>query len=396
MSATITASRPGRTQARRPWAADGVVAAAAGVAGVLGSPTVSFATPTQTAYTLLVIGGCAALLLRRRAPRLCLGLLVLLLAVHLPLVQMGPYAGVVCLIGACTTQTRLDAGWRWGFLALFYAVATGGIVTALSAADGAVQPVPLVAAYALLTVAALIGATRRNAADRYRLAVERADILETRHEIERRLAALEERSRIAREMHDILGHSLNAVAVLSEGARHAVRSDPERADAALADIGRLSRSAVDEVRDLIDVLRTEDDHVDRAPAPSLADLPELVSGFRSTGTVIRTRVDGDPGSLPGHLGCTAYRIVQEAITNAVKHAPGAAITIRVTIGDADVDLLVTNARPAVPRKAGDGQGHGLIGIRERVRAAGGTVEAGPDPATGGWRLHARLPRRRPC
>ncbi|WP_345406185.1 hypothetical protein [Nonomuraea salmonea] len=114
MSATITASRPGRTQARRPWAADGVVAAAAGVAGVLGSPTVSFATPTQTAYTLLVIGGCAALLLRRRAPRLCLGLLVLLLAVHLPLVQMGPYAGVVCLIGACTTQTRLDAGWRWG------------------------------------------------------------------------------------------------------------------------------------------------------------------------------------------------------------------------------------------------------------------------------------------
>ncbi|MEV4569436.1 sensor histidine kinase [Nonomuraea sp. NPDC049419] len=396
MSASVAASRMRAHAVRHLWAADCAVAATAGLAGVLGSPTVSFATGTQAVYTVLVIGGCAAMLLRRRMPRLCLGLLVLLLAVHLPLVQLGPYAGVVCLVGAYTTQTRLDRAWRWGYLALFCAVATGGIVTALAATGGAAQPVPLAAAYALLTVAALIGAMRRNAAERYRLAVERADLLEARHETGRRLAVLEERGRIAREMHDILGHSLNAVAVLSEGARHAVRSDPDRTDAALADIGRLSRSAVDEVRDLIDVLRTEDGPAERGPAPSLAELSGLVSGFRFTGTVVRTQVEGDPGGLPGQLGRTAYRIVQEAITNAVKHAPGAAITIRVTITDTGVDLLVTNARPDAPREAGAGEGHGLIGIRERVRAAGGTVEAGPDPATGGWQVHARLPRRRPC
>jgi len=281
---------------------------------------------------------------------------------------------------------------------VFYAGAAAAILTALSVTGGIgrPQPIPLVAAYALLTVAALTGATRRHAGERYRLAVERANILEARQGTERRLAALEERSRIAREMHDILGHSLNAVAVLSEGARHVLRSAPDRADAALADIGRLSRSAVDEVRGLIDVLRTEDDPADGRPAPSLGDIPDLVSGFRSTGTVIRTRVDGDPDTLPGHLGLTAYRIVQEATTNAVKHATGAAITIRVTISDTAVDILVANGRPAAARRdPGSSQGHGLIGIRERVRAAGGTVDAGPDAATGGWKVHARLPRRRP-
>jgi signal transduction histidine kinase len=201
---------------------------------------------------------------------------------------------------------------------------------------------------------------------------------------------VEERARIAREMHDILGHSLNTIAVQAEGARYALRADPDRADQALADIGRLSRAAVDEVRDLIDVLRTDDDPAATHPTPSLRDLPHLIGTFQRVGTSIRLRLDGEVNDVPRQVGLTAYRIIQESLTNAITHAADAPVLVRATIVERALDVLVTNGRPHRTNTR-QGGGHGLIGMRERVLALGGTIDAGPDPATGGWRVAARLP-----
>src|SRR5690606_33136854 len=134
----------------------------------------------------------------------------------------------------------------------------------------------------------------------YKAAVERATELEARQDAERRLAAVKERTRIAREMHDILGHSMNVIAMQAEGARYVLRSDPDQADAALGNIARLSREAVDEVRDLIDVLRADDEPATTRPAPSLTDVAELIGSYRGANDRIRLQVSGDLAAVPAH------------------------------------------------------------------------------------------------
>jgi signal transduction histidine kinase len=368
-------------------------AAVVALVGIISAPT----PPTHVVHAVVVVGCSLAMLLRRSHPLLALPVMAVLLTGHLLVAaRPGLFPGVVCVIAAYTTQTRLAGPLRWGLLACTYVGAGVGV---------AVSPIPgladdwrsrglvVVAVGTALTVAALTGVVRRNTRARYDLAVERARVLDAQRAGERRLAGAEERARIAREMHDILGHSLNTIAVQAEGARYALHTDADRADRALADIGRLSRAAVDEVRDLIDVLRTEDDPATTGPAPSLRDLPDLIGSFERAGTATRLRVEGAVDDVPGRVGLAAYRIVQESLTNASTHAGGAPVLVRVTIVDRAVDVLVSNGRPdrADIRR---GAGHGLIGMRERVLALGGTLDAGPDPATGGWRVTAHLPRSR--
>ncbi|MCX4473027.1 Sensor histidine kinase DesK [Micromonospora sp. MW-13] len=362
--------------------------------GAVSAPTISFAAPAQVVYAIVVAGCSLAVLLRRSRPILALSIMAVLLAVHLLIVaRPGLFPGVICLIAAYTTQTQLAGPWRWGVLAGTYVGATVGV---------AMSPIPglgedwrsrglmIAAVGTALTVAALTGVVRRNARDRYDLAVERARALEAQQASEQRLAAVEERARIAREMHDILGHSLNTIAVQAEGARYALHTDPDRADRALADIGQLSRAAVNEVRDLIDVLRTENDPATTQPTPTLRDLPSLIGTLQRAGTPIRLRIDGEVNDVPGHVGLAAYRIIQESLTNAITHADGAPVVVRTTIDDHSLDVLVSNGRPNHTGTR-PGSGHGLIGMRERVLALGGTLDAGPDPATGGWRVTAHLP-----
>jgi signal transduction histidine kinase len=199
-------------------------------------------------------------------------------------------------------------------------------------------------------------------------------------------AAVEERLRIARDLHDLVGHGLTGIAVQSSTARLAVEDgDLDQARAALQAVERSARDALAEVRQLLGVLRSEQGP---APAQGLADLPALVAEAQGRGADVR--LDLRAGPVPAAVGLTAYRVVQEALTNAARHAPGAAVRVVVEDEAGGVRVRVEDCGAStVP--ASPGTGHGLIGMRERVHAAGGTVEAGPRRA-GGWRVDVHLPR----
>ncbi|MBN6777452.1 two-component sensor histidine kinase [Pseudoclavibacter alba] len=385
----------------QPWVADLLLGALGGFLGAIGRPTLSFVTYEQTAYSIIVFGCSVALIFRRMRPRLSLAAIGVLLVLHLVTVQeLTLFAGAVCLIAAYTTQTQLFAPWRWGYVAVIYVGAAAAVLTSsIPAADTEwkVRLAIAAAAAALVTVALLAGTVRRTRKARYEDALERAAVLEARQTVERRLAAVEERTRIAREMHDVLGHSLNTIAVQAEGARYLIRTDPDRTDQALAVIGRLSRTAVDDVRDLINVLGTDHDTEARTrPTPSLRDIGALISELQHTRAPIRLHVDGDLGAVPDQVGLAGYRIVQEGITNVLKHAYGAAASVRIVVHDRAVDLTILNTSPGQSQTTRrDGSHQGIIGMQERARALGGTFTAGPNPNTGGWCVSASLPWRQP-
>jgi signal transduction histidine kinase len=378
---------------------DLALALAVALAGVVGQSAAS-SSAERTAYWVVVVGCCAALTIRTGRPHASLTGLAAFLLLHVVLVErLSVFAAVVCMVAAYTAGARLGPLWRWVFLAATY---LGPVAAILLSADPGLgdswsaRAVLAALTCAMITVAALSGALRRRGRARVELALDRAAVLEAQQDTERRLAAVEERTRIAREMHDILGHSLGAIAVQAEGARYVLASDPTTVDRALADIGRLSRGAVDEVRGLVDVLRDDDEPATRRPAPTLEDLSELVGSFRHSGTVVRLRLENeetdDANVVPAHVGLAAYRIVQEALTNAVKHAGQAPVMIRVRVAKRRAELLIVNGRPTGARPGPTGRrGHGLTGMRERARALGGTFVAGPDPATGGWRVAATVP-----
>jgi signal transduction histidine kinase len=197
-------------------------------------------------------------------------------------------------------------------------------------------------------------------------------------------ARTEERTRIARELHDVIAHSLTVTLLHIAGARMTVRFDPADADRALAEAERLGRASLDEVRATVGLLRTPAEPGDAAPLPGLAAVPDLVERFRAAGAPVALTVDGDPAGVPATTGLAVYRVVQESLTNAAKHAPGAPVDVRVGCGDGAVEVVVDSAgRP------GTGHGLGLDGMRERAASLGGTLTAGPGGP--GWRVRAELP-----
>jgi signal transduction histidine kinase len=213
-------------------------------------------------------------------------------------------------------------------------------------------------------------------------------------------ALQEERLRIARELHDVLAHSLSVVTVQAGVGRRVGATRPAEALRALRSVEDASRGALDELRHLLCLLRSDDEPDDGtlgpapalAPAPGLGDLDSLAAKVRAAGTPVRVDLTGDVTALPPVATLTAYRIVQEALTNVVRHAPGAAATVRVGIGPAGVRIRVTDTGPA-PRAAvlpGGGEGHGIVGMRERAAIFGGTVDAGALPH-GGFQVAAFLP-----
>lgn len=385
-----------RASARqRRWMSDLALAVLVLALGILSTPSISVSTIEQRLYSLVVLGTSIALVFLHTAPRVSLTAIGTLLIAHVFVVgELTVFAGAACLIAAYTIQTQLASPWRWGYTLVVYLGAGLAAVNSMTpvrtqwSARLEVLGVVLLA----VTVAMLTGIVRRGRAQRYEAALARAAFLEASRETELRLTAVEERSRVARDMHDILSHSLNAIAVQAEGARYVLRTAPEQADTALAKIGSLSRAAVDEVRDLIDVLHTDDETASRHPAPSLADVPDLIASFRNAR--IRLNTSGDVSEVPSHVALSGYRIVQEALTNAAKYAPAAAVIVRVAVTQRVVDLVIANGPSSNPGPATRSGGHGLVGMRERARTLGGTVQAGPDAATGGWKVVARLPRSR--
>jgi len=217
---------------------------------------------------------------------------------------------------------------------------------------------------------------------------ERAARLERDREEQALAAVAEERARIARELHDIVGHSVSVMTVQAAGVRSLLRPDQEREREALMIIEQTGREALAEMRRLVGVLRRPEEAPALAPQPSLEHVDRLVSQAREAGLPVELRVEGDPVQLSAGVDLTAYRLVQEGLTNAIKHARAQHAEVIVRYRDGNVELTVSDDGQ------GDGEGekggNGLVGMRERVSVYGGELDAGPRPE-GGFRLHATLP-----
>jgi signal transduction histidine kinase len=226
-------------------------------------------------------------------------------------------------------------------------------------------------------------------------AEERLARLEREREEDARLAVAEERARIARELHDVVGHCVSVMTVQSSAVRRLLRTDQEKERAALLTVEQAGREALVEMRRLVSVLRTdqaEGAEPSLTPLPGLSLVPNLVSQAIETGLAVQLRVEGEPVPLPASIDLAAYRLVQEGLTNAIKHADAQSVDVLVRYASDQVEVAVSDDGRGVNGRGADG-GHGLVGMRERVGLFGGQLEAGPG-ASGGYRLRAMLPTAR--
>ena len=371
---------------------------------------------------------CTAIALRRLhplAPTYSVCVIGAALTVHLAVfADASVLALVSCLLAAETTQSRMRRPWNLVLLALIYA----GLVPAACRAGETIDPqatggsvnrliIPIVTGWALVSVTALVGASRRRARERVERALERAEILRAQQDTERRLAVVQERQRIARDVHDLVGHSLSVIGMQAAGARAVLASDPGAADAALAVIGEISRRAVDEVRALVDVLRTDEDpppavedtkgiegiegieDVDRttvavrpgampagrdaeavlAPvgeaSPGLEEVPVLIARSRRAGLPVSLSLS-QTGDVAPEVGRAVYRGVQEALTNVMRHAAGAPTTVALTVGDA-LEAVVTNEKNEESYSDG---AVGAVGAADAASPGAGLHGDGEEPA----------------
>jgi signal transduction histidine kinase len=204
-------------------------------------------------------------------------------------------------------------------------------------------------------------------------------------------ALLEERRRIARDMHDFVGHGLAAVMLQVTSARHVLRRDPASAEEALRAAEALGRSSMDELRRTVGLLRSADEPGGVAPPlPSAGEVASLVEYAQAAGLAVELRTRGDIARIPPAVGVALYRIAQESLANAARHAPRARTVLELELADGQVRLVAETSGPAAePAKASDRSRYGLVGMRERAVALGGELAAGPTPA--GWRVSCRLP-----
>ncbi|WP_329336372.1 sensor histidine kinase [Streptomyces sp. NBC_00663] len=227
---------------------------------------------------------------------------------------------------------------------------------------------------------------------------ERASRLEKEREAQAKVAVAAERARIARELHDVVAHNVSVMVVQADGAAYVLDAAPDQARKALETISSTGRQALAEMRRLLGVLRTgEHQEVgEYVPQPDVEQIDDLVEQCRTSGLPVDFKVEGTPRPLPSGVELTAYRIVQEALTNTRKHGgPNAGASVRLVYFDDGLGLLVEDDGKGAPHElyedgGADGQGHGLIGMRERVGMVGGTLDAGPRPG-GGFRISALLP-----
>ena len=230
----------------------------------------------------------------------------------------------------------------------------------------------------------LLSAAASRHSERARLAEERA----RRMEEEARQAVEDERGRITRELHDVLAHSVSVMTVQASAVRRLLKPEQEREREALMTVEETGRQALAEMRRLLGIMRTESERPALAPQPGLGTLPELVEQVRQSGLPVELTVEGTPVKLPAGVDLSAYRIVQEALTNTLKHAGPAHAWVAVRYEGEDVEIEVAN--DGASDGVNDGGGHGLVGMRERVALCGGELQSGPRPG-GGFQISARLP-----
>ncbi|WP_217184158.1 sensor histidine kinase [Streptomyces sp. AC495_CC817] len=345
---------------------------------------------------LLAAGVCAAPLLSITRPRTAIAVFCVAVFV-LPLTASA--AG-----GAA-------APWPWSVPALLSFVLLVGVVTYRHGAGLGVIPLlvglaatlaaPLVrgdivagdAATANLIVAASVSggayliavllAGRARIGEELTREREHSAVEESRREL------VEERARIARELHDVIAHSMSVIQVQASTARYRLPELGEAAVGEFDDIAATARASLTEMRRMLGVLRTEDQAAELAPQQGIDDVPALVEGVRRAGAAVDIVIDGDAAGVPSSVQIASFRIVQEALSNAVRHAPGAPIRVGLVIDEEAVHIRVRNdaARSA---STATGSGFGLRGMRERATLLGGTLSAGPS-TDGGWTVEAAIP-----
>jgi signal transduction histidine kinase len=371
---------PGRPTGWRGWAFDSslaLVAAALEVGQVFG-----FDGSPPVAAVVFALSAGAVLVLRRRAPLVTLGVSLaavcgVALAGAAPL-AFAPLVALYAVAARCERNVSLSA-LALTAVVTFVAIAAGPD-------DELSDPITAVACAVAAWGLGVYVETRRES----RRERERRDALLARERDQLdRIAAHEERASIARELHDIVAHSVAVMLVGVRGARDVLRSDPDVADATLGKVETSAEQSLAELRRLLALLRAPADGAESRPQPSLAQLDELVAEYRDAGLPVSLERVGTQRPLPGGFELSVYRIVQEALTNVLKHAHPERVVVTLAFRDSRLDLEVIDDG-ALPRQDPVVPGHGLVGMRERVALLGGELEAGPG-AAGGFRIAARLP-----
>jgi signal transduction histidine kinase len=341
---------------------------------------------TPAAAFILVGVACLVLAWRRRWPVAVLGVSVAAATIYTLLgylngaVLVAPMAALYTV--AAFTSIRRAVGY--GIATLVVLGSASIAVNPLGPFGGGVEILPFM--IAVVVIAGIAVANRRAYVDSIR---DRAE-----QDAHRRLD--EERLRIARELHDVVAHTMATINVQAGVAAHVLPTHPEAAAESLQAIKTASKEGLRELRAILNVLRQADDADPTQPVPGTVRLDDLIAGARRAGLETTLTVTGDPVPLPSAVDLAAYRIIQESLTNTIRHAGPATATVSLGYQTDELRIDVTDTgrgqdsgrgQPAI---AGNGGGHGLAGMRERAAAVGGTVEAGPGPA-GGFRVAARLP-----
>jgi signal transduction histidine kinase len=359
---------------------------------------------------LAVFGLLIGAVVQMRAWGVRTGLVAVLAAVQVaPLVWAGraPLAAWRLMALGLAASTLLGygqgrLGWPWpagsctAFVLVLFAVAAGcgrrlavtvGVLTGVGVVLPTLFTAHLPPGVALLVLGGVGGIVALGDSVRARRGAQQ----ELRRELARR-AVQEERSRMARELHDVVAHHMSMVAVQAEAAPHRIADLPEPARATFGVIRGAAREALAELRRLVGVLRDEAEPAERLPQPGLDRVAELVEGARRAGVPAELRVVGSPRPLSAGVDLSAYRIVQEGLSNASRHAPGAPTTVELCYGSGALHVRVANSRPPSTRRHGafEDSGHGLVGMRERVAMLGGVLHVGPRP-DGGFAVEATLP-----
>jgi signal transduction histidine kinase len=362
---------------RHPLVADALLALAVLAIGLIGAP--GSEQPERLVFTIALV---VPLVWRRRAP-MAVFLAIAAIAFAQWLRDFALTSDVALLVAIYTVAVH-ESRRRLVGAAVILEI---GIVLATARWAFNSQALVLVFLTGMATAAVVLGLNVRTRRAYLASLEERAAQLERERDQQGQLAAAAERARIAREMHDIVAHNLSVMVALADGAGFMAPSDPARSAGAMEQVSRTGRHALGEMRRLLGVLRA-DGEAALAPQPGLADLDVLLEQVRAAGLPVTFETTGAPVALGSGAELTVYRLVQEALTNSLKHAgAGAAATVRLRYEEGAIDVEVTDdGRGRALVSAG---GQGLSGMRERAAVYGGEVDAGPAP-TGGWRVHVRL------
>ncbi|SCF32446.1 Signal transduction histidine kinase [Micromonospora viridifaciens] len=361
---------------------DAMVAVALVVFGLLGTGPAGLnqGMGTGRATYPLVVVAALALAVRRRWPLATLAVVTAATTAYLLLGY--PYGPILISFFVAVYTVAAYRPVRIAALA-----GAGALVGLLAHVFVGARPTGLtglmpVAAWVVVpfAIGATVGTTAR---------LGRENAARKRIEEARRLADAE-RLRVAREVHDVVGHGLAAIHMQAEIALHLLKKKPEQAEAALTAISRTSKEALDELRVTLTVVRRDEAAAERAPTPGLAQLPQLRDRLAGAGVPVDVEITGEPRPLPVAVDLTAYRVVQESLTNVLRHAGPATATVRIRYAPTEVTVEVTDTGRGPAAEPGRAGGYGLAGMRERVTVLGGSFAAGPGSG-GGFQVYATLP-----